>query len=87
MLDKELLAILACPETKKDLELADPSVVAKVNAAIKEGKVQNRSRQKVSQKIDGGLMRKGDTHYIYPIRDGIPILLIDELISLDAIIK
>ena len=83
MIDKELLDILACPETKADLELADQGLIDRVNASIEQSKVLNRSKQKVTDTIDGGLLRKGDGRFLYPIRDNIPILLVEELISLE----
>lgn len=86
MIDKDLLDILACPETKKDVELADKDTVEKINKAIQEGRVRNKLQQKVDQPIEGGLFRVGDRSCIYPIRDRIPILLVDELILLAGII-
>lgn len=83
MIDKELLDILACPETKQELELADEETVQKVNIAIEQGKLSNRSQEKIDDKIDGGLFRNGDKKSIYPIRNNIPILLVDEIISLE----
>jgi len=85
MIDKELLDILACPETKQDLILAEPEMVAKINALIEQGSLCNRANKKISQKIDGGLIRKDDRKYLYPILDNVPILLIDEAISLEGI--
>ena len=85
MIDKELLDIIACPETKQDLVLAEPELIEKINLLIEKGEVMNRSKQKVSEKIDGGLIQKEDRKYLYPIRDHIPILLIDESIPLEAL--
>ena len=85
MIDKELLDIIACPETKQDLVLAVPELIEKINLLIEKGEVMNRSKQKVSEKIDGGLIQKVDRKYLYPIRDHIPILLIDESIPLEAL--
>lgn len=85
MIDKDLLSILSCPETKKDLEEADQTVIDKINAAIAEGKVRNRAQEKISEPIDGGLFRAGDSSCLYPIRENIPVLLVEELILLDGI--
>ena len=85
MIDKELLDIIACPETKQDLVLAEPELIEKINLLIEKGEVMNRSKQKVSEKIDGGLIQKVDRKYLYPKRDHIPILLIDESIPLEAL--
>ena len=85
MIDKELLDIIVCPETKQDLVLAEPGLIEKINQLIGKGELRNRSKQTVTEKIDGGLIRKEDRKYLYPIRDDIPILLIDESISLEEL--
>ena len=85
MIDKQLLSILACPETKKNLVLADDKIIAKVNAAIAQGNVRNRSKEKISDKIDGGLFREGDNKSLYPIKNGIPILLVEELMDISQL--
>lgn len=85
MISQELLNIIVCPETKQDLVIAKIDVVEKINALIENGELLNRSKQKVTEKIDGGLIQKDDQKYLYPIRDEIPILLIDESISLENI--
>ena len=82
MIDKELLEILACPETKEPVELADQELVDQINARIGQGEVKNRGGKTVGEKIDGGLVRE-DRAFLYPIRDEIPIMLIDEAIPLD----
>jgi uncharacterized protein len=85
VIDDELLKIIACPETKQDLVIAEPELVEKVNILIENGELENRSGQKVENKIDGGLIQKDDRKYLYPIRDDIPILLIDESILLESV--
>ncbi len=42
MLDTQLLAILACPETRRPLRLAEPALLAAVNQAIAAGRLTNR---------------------------------------------
>ena len=81
MIDQELLDILACPENKTPVTLADQTLIDKINAAIESGTVKNRGDQKIEKKIDGGLVRE-DQAYLYPIEDDIPIMLIDEAIPL-----
>lgn len=81
MIDKELLEILACPETKEPVHLADATLLEQLNARIERGEVANRGGKKVEKKIDEGLVRQ-DGAYLYPIEEGIPIMLIDEAIPL-----
>lgn len=77
MIAKELLDVLCCPENKEDLSLIDDNLTRKINDRIAAGGVKNRGGQPVVEKIDGGLIRK-DQKYVYPIREKIPILLVDE---------
>ncbi|MCZ6527312.1 MAG: hypothetical protein O6702_01080 [Candidatus Dadabacteria bacterium] len=86
MINEELLNIIVCPETKQDLVIAESDIVEKINTLIENGELQNRSKQKVTEKIDGGLIQKDDRKYLYPIRDEIPILLIDESIALEGVL-
>ena len=81
MIDKELLDILACPETKEPVQLADQTLIDALNARIERGEVKNRGGNKVEKRIDGGLVRQ-DQAFLYPIEDDIPIMLIDEAIPL-----
>ena len=81
MIDKELLDILACPENKTPVKLVEQSFIDEINGRIEKGEVKNRGGQQVEKKIDGGLIRE-DGAYLYPIDDGIPIMLIDEAIPL-----
>lgn len=81
-LDKDLLEILACPETKEPVALADAELIARVNAAIAAGTLESRDGQKVEKALDGGLLRQ-DGKVLYPVRGGIPIMLVDEAILIE----
>jgi len=79
MVDKELLDILCCPETKQNVALADAETIKKINAAINAAKATTRGGTTIKDPIDAGLLRE-DGKYLYPIREDIPIMLIDEAI-------
>ncbi len=83
-IDRELLAILCCPETKQPVSLADESLVQRVNEAIGRGRLQNKGKQGVTQQVDGGLVR-ADAKIFYPIRENIPVMLIEEGIPLEEV--
>ena len=80
-LRKDLLAILCCPETKQEVTLIDGQTLDQLNAKIEKGELQNKAGNAVTDKLDGGLIRK-DQRVVYPIRDNIPIMLIEEGIIL-----
>ena len=81
MIDPELLEILACPATHQPLSMADADLVAALNAAAEAGGLKNVGGAAVAGSLDGGLVRE-DGAIVYPIRDRIPVLLVDEGISL-----
>ncbi len=80
MVDKNLIEILCCPETKQSVSLIDADAVKKINDGIKAGSVFTRNGATVKEAIDGGLLRE-DGKYLYPIREDIPIMLIDEALA------
>ena len=81
MIDPDLLATLCCPETHAGLAAADPKLVQTLNEQIGAGQLRNRAGQLVTEPIDVGLIRS-DGRCLYPIRHGIPVMLIDEAIAL-----
>lgn len=83
MIDQDLLEILACPENKTPVKLADQALVDNLNSRIEKGELKNRGGQVVEKKLDGGLIRE-DGAYLYPIEDEIPIMLIEEAIPLES---
>ena len=81
MLDSQLLEILVCPETRQPLQVAEADTLARVNAAIAKGALKARSGQNVAGELAGALVRE-DGALLYPVRDDIPIMLVDEAIDL-----
>lgn len=84
MIDKQLLELLVCPENHTALREAEPSLIERINRAIQAGRVKNRAGQNVTQPIQGGLIRE-DGSLLYPIIDDIPVLLVEEAISLEQL--
>ena len=80
-MDDKLLEIICCPETHQPLRRADVELVTNLNQRIKAGTLFDRVEEKVGQKIDGGLLRE-DGKILYPIRQNIPTLLIEQGIPL-----
>ncbi|MBL8025837.1 MAG: hypothetical protein JNL74_05470 [Fibrobacteres bacterium] len=77
MISQSLLDIIVCPETRQPLRPADSSVVAALNEKITVGLLKNRAGEKVLEQFDDGLIRE-DGKILYPVKQDIPILLIDE---------
>jgi len=81
MLKPEVLAMLCCPADQSALALASESVVNEVNQAIRHRLIRNRAGRVLEQQLDGGLVALGGD-VMYPIIDGIPVLVRDEAIEL-----
>lgn len=78
---EELLEILVCPETKQPIALASEELLRRLAQDIEAGKVRNRGGEKVTKPITEGLVRE-DGKILYPVDDGIPVMLVEESIEL-----
>jgi uncharacterized protein YbaR (Trm112 family) len=83
-MDKRLLSILCCPVTHKGLMVAKSDLIAKVNTAITSGLLENRDGQTLSGALNEALVTD-DGKILYPVNDGIPVLLEGESVTLDQL--
>lgn len=83
-MDKRLLSILCCPVTHKGLSLARPDVLKKVNAAIAAGTLVNHDGTILSRPLGEALLTD-DGKLLYPVNDGIPVMLEGESIRMDQV--
>jgi uncharacterized protein YbaR (Trm112 family) len=84
MVSPELLEILVCPETKQALRAADEETLARVNQAVESGSLVNQGGDRVKGRIEEGLVRE-DGMVLYPVKDDIPVMLLDEAIRLETL--
>ena len=78
---QELLEILVCPETKQAVRPAAADLLARLNDAVRAGRVRTRGGRAVTEPLVEGLVRE-DGRVLYPVDDGIPVMLIDESIEI-----
>ena len=83
-MEKRLLQILRCPTTHKGLSRARRETLGRVNAAIESGTLNNREGAVVTETLSEALITD-DSKLLYPVADGIPVLLEGESISLDQL--
>lgn len=83
MVHPELLEILCCPETRQPVRPAPEALVESVNRAIRDGSLEVPAGGKPAGVLDGGLVRE-DGKFLYPVRNGIPIMLVEERIAIPS---
>lgn len=83
-MDKKLLSILCCPITHKALSLVRAEQLAAINTAISNGKLNNRDGAVLDSNLKEALVTD-DGKTMYPIDDGIPVLLEGEAVALDQL--
>ena len=84
MVHPVLLEILVCPETKQSLAMAGTELLDRVNQAVEDKALRNQGGDRVSERVEEGLVRE-DGKVLYPVRDDIPVMLLDEAIRLDSL--
>jgi uncharacterized protein len=72
--DRKLLDIVCCPVTHQPLEMLPEATLDRLNALISEQKIMARGDVPVAEPLAEGLVTR-DGRLVYPVRDGIPVLL------------
>lgn len=83
MIDPQILEILACPIDGCRLRWADAEVLQHINRAIAAGEVKTRLGRIVATPLEAALVAENGS-WVYPVIEGIPVLLVDEAIPVPA---
>lgn len=75
----EFAELLRCPETRRKLAVAPPELLQRMRAEQAAGKLFHASGKPVAAPVSAGLLRE-DGGLLYPVIDGIPVMLKDEAI-------
>lgn len=80
-MDESFLSLLRCPRTGGELRLAGAEELAVYNEGVREGRLSNAAGEKVAPAMEGALVSECGL-WLYPIQEGIPVLLVDEAVPL-----
>ena len=79
--DDSFLSLLRCPRTGEELRVAEAGELAGHNESIRGGQLSNAAGQKLEQAMEGALV-SACGRWLYPVLDGIPVLLAEEAVAL-----
>jgi uncharacterized protein YbaR (Trm112 family) len=84
LLDPDFVNILRCPASGAPLALLERHRLRQANRLVETGALRHTDGRIVATPMEQALVTR-DGVSIYPVRDGIPILLLDEAIPADQL--
>jgi len=79
-IDRKLAELLRCPVTGQPVTPATRSQLKALNEAAAEGTLTHLDGRPVEQTLEAALITV-DLARVYPVRDGIPVMLAEECIA------
>ncbi len=76
-MDETLLELLCAPLSHAALRLVTHTELDQINVGIRQRSIRNRDGLILDQELDGSLWCESD-RACYPVRDGLPILIVGE---------
>ncbi len=83
-LDKRLLDILCCPESKQPVSLLGSRELAALNAALAAGGLKLVDGSAAEGPLTAGLVTQ-NAQRVYRIEDGIPVMLAEQAIDVRSV--
>ena len=80
IIDRKLAELLRCPATGQPVHPATRSQLKALNEAAAEGSLTHLDGRPVEQVLEAALVTE-DLARVYPVRDGIPVMLAEECIA------
>lgn len=83
-MNDDVLKMLRCVETRQPLANIEDALLATLNEAISLQRIKNRAGQTIDRPLSGGLINEDQT-LLYPVFDGIPVLIADAAIEMATV--